>query len=326
MAPRVPRARCPEMAAERPRTAADVEVFERHRSDLTALAYRMLGDVARARDMVQEAWLRWQGRELEVRDPRAFLVTVVTRLCLNELGSARVRLERSRPDRLPEPVDLGAVGLDRLERREQISMAFLVLLERLTPAERAVLLLHDVFEFSHDEIATAIARSPIGGRSAAASRKLLERARRKLAEGRRLLSATPEEHERLFEGFLHAAQRGDIVALLEVLAEDAVLITDGGAAGRRFGRFRNLRRPLQGARSVAAFIAATAHGAPFDFERRALNGQPGLALHVDGEPFAALLLAIAGGKVHQVYFHADRSRLENVGRVGAGQGGSTGPR
>ena len=305
------------MAAERARTAADVEAFERHRSDLTALAYRMLGDMARARDMVQEAWLRWHGRAAEAHDPKAFLVTVVTRLCLNELGSARARLERSRPDRLPEPVDLGAAGLDRLEAREQVSMAFLVLLERLAPAERAVLLLHDAFDFSHEEIATALAGSAIGSHSAVGSRKLLERARRKIAQGRRVLTASREEHARLFDSFLHAAQRGDVAALLELLSDDAVLITDGGASGRRVGRFRNLRRPLRGARGVAAFIAATARSAAFDVDRRELNGQPGLGLHLAGEPFAALLLAVAGGRVRHVYFHADLSRLRHIGRLGA---------
>src|SRR5262245_27356063 len=121
------------------RGTTDVAVFESHRPALLALAYRMLGDVGRAQDSVQEAWLRWHHRDVEVESPKAFLVTVVTRLCLNELGSARARREESRSDRLPEPVDLDEAGLGRLEELEQLSMAILVVLERLTPAERATL-------------------------------------------------------------------------------------------------------------------------------------------------------------------------------------------
>jgi RNA polymerase sigma-70 factor (ECF subfamily) len=162
------------------RAAADVAAFEPLRGELTALAYRMLGDLGRAEDMVQEAWLRWQQRDAQVQSPKAFLVTIVSRLCLNELDSARARREESRADRLPEPVDLDESGL-QLEALEQVSMAFLVVLERLSPAERAVLLLHEVFDFPHEEIAPIVQRSP------AASRKLLERAR----QGRR---RAPHDH------------------------------------------------------------------------------------------------------------------------------------
>src|SRR5262249_891147 len=118
----------------------DLAVFESPRSALRALAYRMLGGVGRAQDMVQGAWLRWNGRKADVESPKAFLVTVVTRLCLNELDSARARREESRSDRLPEPVDLEEGGMSRLDELEGLSMAILVVLERLSPAERAVLL------------------------------------------------------------------------------------------------------------------------------------------------------------------------------------------
>src|SRR5262245_2214983 len=176
-----------------PRTTRDLAVFESHRPALVALAYRMLGDIGRAQDMVQEAWLRWHDRSQEVEVPKAFLVTVVTRLCLNELDSARARREESRSNRLAEPVDLEQGALGRLEAQEQVSMAFLVVLERLTAAERAVLLLHDVFDFPHDQIAGLVDRSP------AACRKLLERAREHVAAGRRMITASREEHARLLE-------------------------------------------------------------------------------------------------------------------------------
>src|SRR5688572_32261611 len=161
-------------------TSADLAVFESHRALLVAHAYRMLSDLGRAEDMVQEAWLRWDGRQqVEVDSPRAYLVTLVTRLCLNELDSATTRREESRSDRLPEPVDLEEGGMSQVEMLEQVSMAFLVVLQRLTPAERAVLLLRDVFDFGYDEIAALV------GKSEAACRKLLERARQNVTTEKR---------------------------------------------------------------------------------------------------------------------------------------------
>jgi RNA polymerase sigma-70 factor (ECF subfamily) len=185
---------------------ANVEAFESHRPLLVAHAYRMLGDLGRAEDMVQEAWLRWDGRreDVEVAVPRAYLVTLVTRLCLNELDSARSRREESRSDRLPEPVDLDEGGFDRMEMLDQVSMAFLVVLQRLTPAERAVLLLRDVFDFEYVEIAKLV------GKNEPACRKLLERARESLATEKRWFSAPPETHRRLLTAFLRWLRRREI--------------------------------------------------------------------------------------------------------------------
>jgi RNA polymerase sigma-70 factor, ECF subfamily len=291
------------------RTPDDLIVFEAHRPALTGLAYRMLGDVGRAQDVVQEAWLRWHGRPAEVvESPKAFLVTIVTRLCLNELGSAHARREESRGDRLPEPVDLEDRGLSRLEGLEQLSMAILVVLERLTPTERAVLLLHEVFDFPHEEIAKLVSRTP------AACRKLLERARQRVADGRRLITASRDEHQRLLDAFLQAASAGDVAALTSLLADDAVLITDGGRHGRELRGIRNLRRPLEGARQVAAFVAATSQRAALRVERRELNGQPALVFHRGDEAFAAVLLAVAEGRIQRVFFQADPVRLRHLGR------------
>src|SRR5262249_29693645 len=162
-----------------------------------------LGEVQRAEDVVQDAWLRWRDRASEIASPKAFLIKVVTRLCLNELASARARKEEARGDRLPDPLDLGPSGLDRVEALDQGSMAFIVLLQRLTPAERAVLLLHDVFEVVHAEIATLV------GKSTPACRQLLKRARDHVATERRGLSVSPEAHRRLLRAFLDAAISGD---------------------------------------------------------------------------------------------------------------------
>jgi RNA polymerase sigma-70 factor (ECF subfamily) len=175
-----------------------VEVFESSRPALLALAYRMLGDVGRAEDMVQEAWVRAQRAEDTVDAPTAYLLTTVTRLCLDELGSARARREESRSDRLPEPVDLDEAGIGRVEVYDQISMAFLVLLQRLTPAERAVLLLHDVFDLEHAAIGERL------GKTEAACRQLLSRARENIAKERRVFQAPREEHRRLLLAFVRA--------------------------------------------------------------------------------------------------------------------------
>jgi len=291
-------------------SAADLAVFESHRALLVALGYRMLGDLGRAQDMVQEAWLRWQGRREEADSPRAYLVTVVTRLCLNELDSAQNRREESRGDRLPEPVDLDEGGLGRLESLDQVSMAFLVVLQRLTPAERAVLLLHDVFDFAHDEIATLV------GKSEAACRKLLERARQNVATEKRLFSTSQEAHRRLLGAFMQATYAGDVSALVGMLAEDAVLITDGGREGRSVGGLRNLRVPLHGAGRIATFVVEATRrvAAALEVEEHELNGQPAMVLYREGLPFAAILLGVTDGRIHRVFFHADVERLRYLGR------------
>ena len=271
---------------------------------LVAHAYRMLGDLGRAEDIAQEAWLRWNGRQVNVDSPRAYLLTLVTRLCLNELDSAKTRREESRSDRLPEPIDLDEGGIGRVELLDQVSMAFMVALQRLTPAERAVLLLRDVFDFDYGEIAALV------GRSETACRKLLERARQNVATEKRFFSTSPETHRQLLTAFTQAATTGDIDALVAMLAEDAVLITDGGPEGRRVGGVRNLRKPLHGARNVAAFVAATTTRSPNRYaEIHELNGQPALAFYAEDAPFAALLLGVADGRIHRVFFHADVARL-----------------
>jgi RNA polymerase sigma-70 factor (ECF subfamily) len=289
--------------------AADLATFEAHRALLVAHAYRMLGDLGRAEDMVQEAWLRWSGRqtEVEVASPRAYLVTLVTRLCFNELDSARTRREESRGDRLPEPVDLGETAIGRVEMHDQISMAFLVVLQRLTPAERAVLLLRDVFDFDYKEIAALV------GKTEPACRKLLERARQHVATEKRLFSASPEAHRRLLAAFTQAARAGDLDALVTMLAEDAVMITDGGPEGRRVAGIRNLPKPLKGAARIGAFVVATARSTDLEAEVHDLNGQPALVFYDQGAPFAALLLAVADDRIHRVFFHADLARLRHLG-------------
>jgi RNA polymerase sigma-70 factor (ECF subfamily) len=282
-------------------------IFESHRPALVALAYRMLGDFSRAEDLVQDAWFRWNGHADGVENPRAFLVTVVTRLCLNELDSARVRREHSRSDRLPEPVNLARGGLDHVETTDRISMAFLVLLQRLTPAERAVLLLHDVFDFQYGEIA------PLVDKSEAACRQLMKRAREHVAGEQRALEPSPEDHRKLLTAFVAALHAGNLQSLTSLLAEDAVVVADGGAHGVRIGRARNLPGPLSGAERIAAVLMSVHRRAPW-LERRQceLNGQPALLTIDEGRVVAAILLSVSDGRIHNIYIHADPDHLGHV--------------
>jgi len=289
----------------------DVDTFESHRPDLLALAYRMLGEMGRAEDMVQEAWVRWQKRTVEVDSPRAYLIKVVTRLCLNELDSARARREESRPDRLPEPITLDASGVGRVEVLDQISMAFLVVLQRLTPAERAVLLLHDVFDFSHAEIAELL------GKTDAACRQLLSRARQNVSAERRALNPSSQEHRQLLRAFLKAASAGDVGDLKKLLADDAVMIADGGPEGVRIKGVRNLPRPLVGSEKIAAFVSAFARRPSLPLETREceLNGQPAIVALHEGSPLVAILLAVAEGRIRRVFLQADPARLKRIGLI-----------
>jgi RNA polymerase sigma-70 factor (ECF subfamily) len=290
----------------------DAVIFESQRPALLALAYRMVGDMARAEDMVQEAWVRWHGRRTEVDSPKAFLITTVTRLCLDELGSARMRREESRSDRLPEPIDLDESGIGRVEMLDQISMAFLVVLQRLTPAERAVLVLHDVFDMTHAEIGAIL------GKNDAACRQLLSRARANVAAEKRVFETSPEEHRRLLLAFVGAITGGDHEQLLAVLAEDAVLIADAGPNGNRFGKLRNVGRPVLGRTRIAALMRAFGNekvSPPPRYEERTLNGEPAIVGFQGARAFGAVLIAVADGRIRHVFLQTDAERLRHIGPV-----------
>lgn len=258
---------------------------------------------------MQEAWVRWQSRHVEVDAPKAFLLTTVAHLCLDELGSARARHEESRSDRLPEPIDLDESGIGRVETLDQISMAFLVLLQRLTPPERAVFVLHEVFDMSHGEIAGLL------GKSDAASRQLLSRARENVAAERRVFQTSPEEHRRLLMAFVGAVTGGDQEELLNLLAEDAVLIADAGPSGGHYGRIRNAGRPVVGRTKIVAVMKAAARqDVPgVEVQVRVLNGEPAAVAFKDGHAIAAILVSIADGKIRHVYMQSDPERLRHVG-------------
>ncbi len=270
---------------------------------MLAMAYRMLGDLSRSEDIVQEAWLRWQGRRVAVEAPKAYLLQIVTRLCLNELSSARARREELRSDRLPEPIDGEAI--DRLETLDRISMAFIVVLQRLSPAERAVLLLHDVFELPHAEIARMLDRKE------SACRKLLHRAKRHVRVAERMMHTSQEEHAKMVQTFVEAASSGRLEAFSKLLCESTVLVADAGPRGGRFGKVRNLAKPIVGPRKILAFIGAIAkqETEPLDVRFSRFNASPAALILQGGTPHAAITVAGFAGRVHCLFVHADPERL-----------------
>ncbi|MBV9995114.1 MAG: RNA polymerase sigma factor SigJ [Caulobacteraceae bacterium] len=216
--------------------------FQTERPRLVRLAYRMLGQVGEAEDVAQDAWIRWQGADqASIADPAAWLTRVATRLCLDRLRSEKARRAAYRGPWLPEPL-IEDLAEDPLERAEEVSVAFLLALERLSPLERAVFLLHDVFDADYASIAETL------GRSEAACRQLAARARAHVEKARPRFNAPQEEATRLAIAFMSAARTGDLDGLKALLAEDAVMISDGG------GKRKAALRPLVGREDVMALI------------------------------------------------------------------------
>ena len=280
-----------------------LEAFIALRPLLHSIAYRMLGSAMEAEDVVQEAYLRWQGAsDTDVRSHRAYLVTIVTRLSINQLRSARVQRETYVGPWLPEPVMTEHVPdvSWRIELAESLSMAFLVLLERLSPIERAVFLLHDAFEFEYAEIARIVDKSE------ANCRQLLARAKKHLGGPRPRFEVAPEHAERMLERFSRAATTGDMDGLLALLAEDITLWSDGG------GKVAAALKPIHGADRVARFmLGALRKFVPADHvvRRAEINGQPGLISYLRGKPRTALAFDILGDRIQTIYIIANPDKL-----------------
>lgn len=285
-------------------------ILEELRPGAFAIAYRMLGSVAEAEDVVQEALLRLHAilsSDQPVASPRAYLATVTTRLAIDHLRSARVRRELYVGEWLPEPVvtDSAQDPIARAELAESLSLAFLVVLESLSPEQRAAFLLHDVFDYEFREVATII------GASEENARQLAARARRHLHERRPRFQVTREEREELARRFLAATREGDVAALEALLAEDVVLTGDGG------GRVPALARSLHGrdrvARTLMAWIRA---GRRLGASTRAteVNGQPG-ALLLDGEDrvLGVWAFEIAGGRIQGICSVVNPDKLRHLG-------------
>jgi RNA polymerase sigma-70 factor (ECF subfamily) len=286
--------------------AARLATFSQYRGLLFSVAYRMLGSVADAEDMLQETFIRWQqAANDEVRSPRAFLVTVITRLCINQLQSARVRREEYVGEWLPEPLvtDPGSDPLGVLKVDESLSMAFLLLLERLTPMERAVFLLREVFEYEYTEIANVL------GQSETNCRQILRRARQHVGDIRRRFDASAREHDDLLKRFLQAVRKGEIQGLVELLSSDAVLHSDGG------GKAIAQPHMIEGAENVARLILdRMSNVVPKNLVNRMarINGEPGFVSYLNGKPFSAFTLEGGEGRIKAIYIVTNPQKLSHL--------------
>ncbi|MEW6636675.1 MAG: RNA polymerase sigma-70 factor [Actinomycetota bacterium] len=282
------------------------EVFEEHRPLLFSIAYRMLGSVMDAEDAVQEAFVRWR-RAGEVRSPKAYLTSVVTRLCIDHLRSARARREEYAGPWLPEPLVVEPAA-DPAVLDETLSMAFLVLLESLSPVERAVFLLREVFDYDYAEI------SKIVGKSEANCRQIARRARQSVAARRPRFDPAPEDGERLVRRFVEACMSGDMEGLLRMMSEEITLWTDGG------GRVRAARNPIYGSDRVARFLLGVTVRAPEGLVVRfvRVNGQPGfISYHADGSPQGAAVFDISsGGRIAAIRLVVNPEKLRSIPPLG----------
>jgi RNA polymerase sigma-70 factor, ECF subfamily len=273
------------------------DVFEEHRSFLLGVAYRMLGRVADAEDVVQDAWLRWAAADRgDVREPRAYLVRVVTRLALDRLARIKVRNEAYVGPWLPEPyvTDFGDTVQDTAERAvlaDSVSLAVLVVLESLSPLERAVFVLREAFGYPHADIAAVLDRSE------SAVRQLAGRARRHVDERRPRYDVDPVQRRELTERFLAAATEGDLDGLLDLLAPDVRLVGDSG------GKSKAPLRVLESADHVGRFLVGVSRKGVPDLSVRVLelNGGPAILLLSGGKPDSVLQLDVADGRVQTVY-------------------------
>ena len=287
-------------------TDHDTQSFETHRRALTGLAYRMLGSRAEAEDVVQDAYLRWHAADrAAILEPRRYLGTVVTRLCLDHMKSAHARRELYVGQWLPEPIVDEAFDEDSAgDLVHDISVALIMVLERLSPLERASFLLHDVFGLDFAAVAQAL------GRGEAACRQLAARARAHVRAERPRFQASPEEGHRLAAAFRRATDSGDVAALAQLLAEDAVLYTDGG--GKRVAALN----PIYGADKILRFLAGIARKNPAlpDIEARpaAINGLAGFVMReADGAIFT-LAIEHRDGRITAIYVTRNPEKLTHV--------------
>jgi RNA polymerase sigma-70 factor (TIGR02957 family) len=289
--------------------------FDRHRRLLFSAAYQMLGSVADAEDVVQDAWLRWSAADRgDVIDARAYLVQITTRLALDRMDSARARRESYVGPWLPEPLLTGGAPVasapqapepeDAAELGEQVSLALLVVLETLSPAERAVFVLREVFGMSVAEVGGAL------NRSEAAVRQMAHRAREHVQARQPRFDADQRSQREVTERFFAAVAGGDMEALLAALAPDVVLISDGG------GKAKAARRPITGADKVARFLVGIAEqGADIPglrIEVAEVNGLPAIVGWVGAEPFGSISLAVSEGRIEQVLVVVNPDKLAGL--------------
>jgi RNA polymerase sigma-70 factor, ECF subfamily len=277
--------------------------FDQHRGLLFSVAYRMLGSVADAEDMLQETFIRWQRASLkEIRSPQAFLVTIISRLCINYLDSARVEREEYVGEWLPEPLltDSASDPFQLVKVDEFLSMAFLVLLERLTPVERAVFLLREVFSYEYAEIAKMV------GQNETNCRQILRRARHHVGRVRQRFQASNREHRQLLERFLQATRGGDLNRLINLLSREVVLHSDGG------GKALAVPNLIRGSEKVArGVLGSLSKLLPKNLVTRVteINGKAGSVSYLNGKPYSVLTLQVSQGEIREIYIVTNPEKL-----------------
>ena len=273
-----------------------------HRSLLFTVAYEMLGSAADAEDVVQETWLRWADVDrAEVRDPRAYLVRIVTRQALNRLRTVTRRREDYVGAWLPEPLLTSPDVAADVELAESVSIAMLTVLETLGPSERAVFVLREVFDTPYEEIAAAVGKSP------AAVRQIAHRARDHVAARRPRVPVSSNEQREVVDRFLAAVRHGDLQGLLDVLAPDVVIVADGG------GLVAAARRPIEGAERVAGFLLLAARTVDFQATAIWLNGSPGGRIDIAGALDTAVGVSVEGGRITRIYAIRNPHKLARLG-------------
>ena len=283
-----------------------LKIFEENRRHVFGVAYRMLGSVADAEDMVQETMIRWhRSADEAIVSPKAWLTTVVTRLCINHLASARVRREEYFGAWLPEPLVADAPPTPDQDARlaDSLSMAILVLLESLSPTERAVFLLREAFDYDFATVAEIV------GKTEANCRQILTRAKEHVSTRRPKFESSPERCEVVLQRFFHAARTGDIPGLLAVVTDDVTVIADGG------GQARAVPKPIHGADHVSRFIAGSVRKFVPDhreFRPALINGMPGLLGVENGRVMQALVFAIADDRIHAIYIVNNPDKLGHL--------------
>ncbi|MFG2328008.1 RNA polymerase sigma-70 factor [Streptomyces sp. NPDC048604] len=291
--------------AVRDRDAADpaTEAFVAHRNLLFTVAYEMLGSAADAEDVLQETWLRWVDVDLDqVRDRRAYLVRITTRQSLNRLRSLSRRKESYVGQWLPEPLlTTPDVALD-VELAESLSMALMLVLETLSPTERAVFVLREVFDVGYDEIAAAVDKNP------ATVRQIAHRARKHVDARRPREAVSPDATRAALDSFQRAATTGDIQGLLDVLAPDVVLMADGG------GFKQAALRPVMGADKVARFLLGgkAKLDATLTIEPTVVNGNPGLLFRLDDELDGVMGISFEGDRITGLYYVRNPEKLTRI--------------
>lgn len=288
-----------------------MDEFEQYRPLLFSVAYRMMGSAMDAEDIVQEAYVRYQSvPQEEIEQPKAYLTTIVTRLALNQLSSARAQRETYLGPWLPEPILSADTAVPPDPARitadyDSISVAFMVLLENLTPAERAVFILREVFDYPYAEIAAIL------GKSETACRKLFSRAKSYVAANRPRFEAEPDEHLRLLEQFITSTSEGDLEGLTSLLAEEATMWADGGGKARGAAT-----RPVFGREAVAKFlIGVSARFTPVDarFSIATVNGRPALVVRdAQNDPAFVVAIETGAGRIQKIWAMANPDKLHGV--------------